>query len=274
MPFAEFEEKTFEQQLTRELLSRRSLFFPPGQMLENSLGFDVALFTHRRHFWRMFPDAPFFMPWRRGIDLDVDYLPSYRFNLFIQYKRPEFLNSPLASEWTDWHRLYYRYDLNTNQQATLLDLANRVGRQALVVYASAAFHTYQELWNHARRRELFLFSNYTNAQDLNGHSRYSYADPGHEGFAHSESARIEGHDLFELMNSLIAGKSERTNQQFLVDLGKVADGILSKSSHFSEQYLQIKKLGEFQEFRNAFDVFRVMSIFTLFTNSVWLIGTE
>jgi len=51
---AEFEEKQYETQMNIELLCKydTSNLFTPGQYLENSLGFDVALYSCNRRFWR------------------------------------------------------------------------------------------------------------------------------------------------------------------------------------------------------------------------------
>lgn len=52
---AEFEKKQYEQHLNLELLKGSNLLFPPGQMLENTVGFDAALFTAHPKFWKHFP---------------------------------------------------------------------------------------------------------------------------------------------------------------------------------------------------------------------------
>jgi len=51
---AEFEEKQYGQQLNNELLGGSNLIFTPGQFLESYAGFDAALFTRNREFWKKF----------------------------------------------------------------------------------------------------------------------------------------------------------------------------------------------------------------------------
>ncbi len=63
-------------------------------------------------------------------------------------KRPEYLHDGRAKEWSDWNRAYYRFHLDPHQQVALERLASLAGLDALVTYASPAFHTYSELWDH------------------------------------------------------------------------------------------------------------------------------
>lgn len=100
--YGEFEEKTYEQHLTSELVHGSRLFFPPGQVFQDTAGFDVALPTSNRPFWNL---CPHFYPWGRRMRLshppgtqlirewwdrledEIEYFPKFRFNRFVQAKR-------------------------------------------------------------------------------------------------------------------------------------------------------------------------------------------
>jgi len=100
---AEFEEKQYEQHMNVELLCKynTSNLFAPGQCLENSLGFDVALYSCNRKFWRYFyrkldwrwflyyllDDYPYIEPedaeYLEKLLRDyLKYIPQIKFNLF------------------------------------------------------------------------------------------------------------------------------------------------------------------------------------------------
>lgn len=112
--FCEFEEKQFEKLMDFELFDSLRLF-PIGQVFEGSLGIDSAGFTRNKHFWRML--RRFCLPgihlgpnlWPlRGEDIDSDAFPSFRCNVFLQYKRPQYVSSKLGAEYSDWEQNYYR----------------------------------------------------------------------------------------------------------------------------------------------------------------------
>ena len=76
--YSEFEEKTYESSLINELV-RTKRIFSPGQVLENIVGFDVALRTNNNDLWRLFPHiSPMWQRWLfmypHGIALDGDWL--------------------------------------------------------------------------------------------------------------------------------------------------------------------------------------------------------
>jgi hypothetical protein len=285
MPFAEFEEKTYEQHLNFELLAKRPFFVPPGQSLEHAIGFDVALFTRSRAFWRNFNSTPFAFPWwRKGITVDpgwwpeldqqINYFPRFRCNLFIQHKRPEYVSSIRASEWNDWSRPYFRYFIDAHQQRVLGNIVNNAADLALAVYASPAFHTYEDLWDHSIHCALIDNSNFAEIARLNNHARYTYADPGRQGLAFSEPDNIESVDFLSRLDELAASrKSDLDNLEFLIRTGELVNSVLSKDEKFADLYAQMTEFGIFLELKGAATTFLRMSAFTYFTNSVWMIRT-
>jgi len=211
---AEFEEKQYEQHLNIELLQGSNLIFPPGQHLENVLGFDAALFTRNKKFWRHFLGGypwyrRFFKNYLNGIYFPKDAyeledafnndFPQFKFNAFIQHKRPERMVKHTATEWDSWNQDYYRYKVMAHQQATLVALENNVGNNGIVTYASPAFHTKQEFWNTHKSQAFIQNSNFCQPSRLVNHKAYTYINSGTQGIAHSEPEKVESkHILHEL----------------------------------------------------------------------------
>lgn len=229
---AEFEEKQYEQHLNIELLQGSNLIFPPGQHLENVLGFDAALFTRNKAFWRHFLAG---YPWYRNyfrnylnglyfprdaFELEEAFdneLPQFKFNAFIQHKRPERMVKDTASEWQCWERPYYRYKLLEHQQKTLEKLESSVGDLGVVTYASPAFHTKEEFWDAQKNRSFIQRSNFCQPNKLRGHNAYTYIESGTNGIAHSEPEAVESKHLLQELQRLSQAESgkEISNSEFV-----------------------------------------------------------
>jgi hypothetical protein len=253
-----FEEKQYESQMNIQLACELNLhknLFVPGQVLENSLGFDVALFSCNRKFWKYFYrdwDYMFrywYKYWRHGMDIDdlrdmnrvfeeiYNHMPDTRYNLFIQYKRPKYRKSKKASEYWKWGRPYFRYKINEQQQKLLENLHNKVGNYGLVIYASPAFITQDEFWQNVNNKTLIENSNFCKAIELKGHYRYTYINGGRFGFAFSEPEEIKNIDLKKEINSLKESPKiiEGNNVDHIVSLANDLENIV-KESDFNEFY--------------------------------------
>ena len=212
--YAEFEEKRFEQPLNYQLADRHNLVHPSGQVGEAILGFDAALRTRRRSFWRRLGCSPlpgtFLEPWWwPQFDQQPDVFPRVKFNVFVQSKRPEFLRGRRCKEWADWGTDYFRYFTVEHQQNALAALAKRVSQTGVVMYASPAFHTRRQLWEAVQQGDLVDKTNFADAQKLIGHGRYTYAVAGSSGKAYSEPTNIESANVEQAITSL----RERTEGQ-------------------------------------------------------------
>lgn len=244
---AEFEEKQFETHLNIELLEGTNLFYAPGQSLENILGFDAALMTNHKNFWRLFP--PCWHPRPRGLMIDriwwdelaeyIELFPKIKFNTFIQYKRPEYMVRSDAKEWNHWSQPYFRFAIVNHQQEALYELEQRIRNKGVVVYASPAFYMLKDLWDRIKNRSLVDYTNFCQANKLNNHGRYTYIKSGNTGKAHSETDDIESFNFIEKLQELSKLKPYESNKIAIVEIGNILHDIMMEAKVFSVLYKNI-----------------------------------
>ncbi|AFE06570.1 hypothetical protein COCOR_05776 [Corallococcus coralloides DSM 2259] len=198
--FAEFEEKEFEGPLNAQM-GLGAPMWSPGQVLEKVVGFDVALMVQGTALWAQQgfavpPQGAVILPawWPWGIArlaVKVRRPPPFRLNLFLQYKRPEYLRGAQAGEWSKWKRSYYRFWIENHQQRALDACTKALGADGLVAYASPAFHSRVDLFRHVEARTLQANTHFAPASRLTGHGRYTYVDAVTPGKAHSKVVEVE-----------------------------------------------------------------------------------
>jgi hypothetical protein len=215
--WVEFKEKPFETYFLAELSRRTNILYSPDQTDEGVLGFDGAFFLALPE-WREFFPFVRFRRWRRFIGMSAsaidefgqalnDRLPPFNLNLFVQYKRPEWLGRRNATEWASWTAPYFRYTIEEKQQRLLEKIDRAASGRAAVIYAAAAFRTSDELFAHARSGMVTTHSNLASAARLTGHQRFTYAAPGHFGVAHSEPEDVESPSLDDLLRGAADSES-------------------------------------------------------------------
>jgi hypothetical protein len=175
----EFKEKPYEKYFSHEIARLTNVSFSPDQCDENFLGFDDAFLLP---FEYLLSIAPYVRRSRHlhrsGIvlrELDhlaekvVERMPPFRFNLFVQYKRPEYLRTRGAREWSHWHAAYYRFEITPHQQRLLERLDAASHGRAATVYASPAFRSSSDLWRFAESEKILDNSNVaSHGNRLNG----------------------------------------------------------------------------------------------------------
>lgn len=252
----EFEEKTYEQYLTFELLGNRRLFFPPGQCLEGVLGFDVALHTTNRSFWRNFPLSKpwwyfglFNYPpgitlsrgWWQELEAEIEDFPKFKFNCFIQAKRPDYMTFSTSAEYSSWNTPYFRYDTFFSQQKALESLAQKTTGKSIVTYACPAFHKHRELYGFQKGGLLVQKSNFCEVIKLNSHNRYSFANPGNKGIAHSDPEPVESMPFEQSLNELGNQEPTRSNITFLAGTAELTDSAAEQLGTLYEPYSFIER---------------------------------
>lgn len=227
---AEFEEKTYEKHFALELAKHAKLIFSPGQVTEADLGFDDSFEVPLCRMCKLFPHL---LPgmWLRlpGISLSKlqhltgRELPQLRSNFIVQYKRPELVIGPRAAEWNSWHCPYYRYQIKAEQQSKLVRVDQISSGRAAVVYASPAFVENDRLYSLVLKCKIIAESNIVPVNQMNGHTRFSYVDPGGFGFAHSEASKVSGPTFEQIMQKAL----KQEGVQFWEHIIKTAQDIES-----------------------------------------------
>lgn len=208
---AEFKEKTFEKYFGYEIARKTKITFSPDQCDEAFLGFDDAFFLSSIGTIPWLP----YMRRRRlarlsGMSIgDIDSLaedayrrlPPFKFNLFVQYKRPEYIDHHRGKEWAFWGAPYFRFDITVHQQKLLAEIERKASGRASVVYAAAAFWKSIDLYSHAIAETVVQNSNVANAARLNGHERFSYKKSGSFGRGHSEPVEIKSSPIQQIIEA-------------------------------------------------------------------------
>ncbi|GAY19626.1 hypothetical protein [Sphingobium fuliginis] len=200
--WAEFKEKTYETYFLAEVARLTNILYSPDQTDEGALGFDGSFYLPLPPSRAIFPYIRF-RRWRHLIGMsagEIDdfgeelnsHLPPFRLNLFVQYKRPEWMHGSNATEWPSWSTSYFRYTIEAKQQGLLEGIVEAAAGRAAVVYAAAAFRLNSELFAHAEAGTVVPNSNIASVEMLTGHKRFTYTAPGSYGIAHSEPEALEG----------------------------------------------------------------------------------
>ena len=282
----EFEEKQYEQLMNYELAEKGQIY-PAGQCLEKDLGIDAALFfSQNARFWKQWNSSNTFNK-KPGVKLGTELweiaeqklrsgkFPKFKCNLFLQYKRPESIQSPNGKEYSYWNEPYLRYSIKEHQQETLCALERKTVPNALVVYACATFGGIDDLWRHAERNTLVQNSNFVQPHNLIGHHRYTFVHDKEGGHARSEPAKIEGINLlYEMGNLLQKHTNFIDNVQFILHLSKnIEMTIESLDQKPNRWFYKIKDAIKYSEHQLARS-FATIFAFNLFANTAWGIGYE
>lgn len=209
---AEFEEKDFEGPLYNQLLFGSNLIATPGQVFEGHFGLDAALYACHPLFWDIFgfrnvppgvilSDFNWGWVWQRlGA---VRTLPPFALNLLVQSKRPDVLKGPNQSlKQFGIQKSYWRFKTKHKQQSLLAKLANTLGNRAFVVYASAAFDTFDSLYLHTQSSTIVENSTFVRVDRMQNHHTWNYDTPGMIGVAMSDPEFIRDEPFLQQLESI------------------------------------------------------------------------
>jgi hypothetical protein len=279
-----FEEKQYEQPLNYELAWRRNVI-PAGQVFENSVAIDAAIFSRNPKFWDLWKTAGSTSAWRSGLILtpelwdnverklnEADF-PKFKFNLLVQHKRPEYIKSRAGSEYSYWNQPYFRYDLEQDQQGILYTLEKRVSSEAIVVYACPSFWTKKELFKFMHGSKLVENSNFVQPSILQGHKRYAFVAAGNIGRPFSEPTETSSFNLLaEIDKRFQMNLAFDNNTQFLRKFAATVRATIKESGdRIQEDFLSVEKAIGLPEHEFGSAVVTVLT-FAYFTATSWLIG--
>ena len=281
----QFEEKQYEQLLNNELAEKERIYIP-GQVLENDIAIDAALFSMNPRFWGLWNNQRK-MRWKSGLrlrpefwdiaeaTLNSDMFPRFKCNLFIQHKRPEFVSSPNGREYYHWHQPYLKYDIDDHQQGILLNLEYKTIPHALVVYACPSFWERKDLWKFMNGK-LIENSNFVRPNSLRGHEKYTFIRGGNYGFACSKQPeKIEEIFLLGDIGRMIEKQGPfQNNVHFLASLANDVSKVTEELDESSKEgFRAISKNIEYPEHKLGRSIMTILA-FNLFANTTWGIGYE
>jgi len=212
---AEFSEREYEGFLYNQLQAGDRRLWHPHEVLEHYLGFDRGLFVADLYLWRMkgrrsaaggFAPWQFYGLWPELVSHRIprSRLPKFHLNCFIQAKRPQFARRvPQAARGLSWKRPIFRFEIDQAQHDTLDRVARAMARRALFVYAAPAFHTSSELFAVGRRGTTVENSTFPAVQDITGHTRWYYNEPGTVGVRNPDDEPIELPSLQARLGELV-----------------------------------------------------------------------
>ena len=175
---AGFEEKQYESAANIELAfgNSRNFVHSSGQVFEAIVGYDAIAHADSEHvIWQILalprPPGVRLVPelWKGGQSPRAASLPSHPVNLFLQYKRPEWMYGHRAAQWSYWRSSFYRFTLEQRQQEVLLRLEANLSSDAIVRYASPAFSDLSELEARQLAGEILNGSGFVAPSSLQGH---------------------------------------------------------------------------------------------------------
>ena len=278
----QFEEKQFEQHLNSEL-ARNGRIYVPGQVLENKIAIDAAVFSKNPRFWELMRGdiqdkqklGVFLQPELWDLIEDIwkdDLFPKFKCNLFIQHKRPEYIKSKLGKEYGYWKQPYFRYDLDYDQQKTLLLLEQKISSQGLVVYACPAFWERKDLWRFIKGK-MVENTNFVKSKILGSHKRYTFIQSGKNGLAFSKPNEISSIEILEETNKLIdEAQYYEDNIKFIEILSKKIHLLIEDIDYKTRNdFYTLKEQIRFPENNLGYNIFNIQT-FNMVTNTTWAIG--
>jgi hypothetical protein len=266
--------------MNRELESKTPLFIP-SQPDEHYVGIDAATFSKNQAFWRMWSRWPFWN-WKSGLHLNAELwdlteeiikdctFPKFKYNLFLQYKRPDYISgSRKGNEYVYWRQPYLRYEIDPPQQHILFKLEQKTSAQALVIYACASF------WKWINPGKFVENSNVVQPHRLQGHSKYTFIQSGKDGCAFSEPFHVEGIDLLQSLRKMQDNQVHfENNVQFLQSLERDIKVVVKElDESLRRRFEMIQENSSFPNHRLGMSFVTILN-FNLFANTTWGIGYQ
>jgi hypothetical protein len=286
---AEFEEKDFEAPLYSEIKFGSHRIATPGQVFEGKFGIDAALEAEHPLFWDLFGfyDIP------RGVVLDElrwgfmwqrlgrkRRLPTFNTNLLIQAKRPKpLIRSTPELKSYGFGSKYWRFEITAHQQEILEKVSRNLRRRALVVYASPAFHTLDNLYDYTEAQTIVENTNFVKVERLHNHKKWNYYQPGTSGVAHSEPEYIEDEPFYSMIEQVRGSGQESdgfsANLRFLHEITVEACNEIQEHNPIAKYYLRLHgrlmRMGEIYEQEETID-YVAFNMFCNVAKLKWLIA--
>lgn len=282
----EFEEKEYENPLNSELLLSNPNLWTPGQVFEEHFGIDAAIKAINLSFWFMHGYSA--IP--EGVDLStfnfgyiwrkiraVKSLPDFNVNLLLQTKRSYHRagrNNTYATHGIKGE--YWFFECREHQQEALERLSRRLKNRALISYASPAFHTSKDLFQHIRSSTLVENSTFVQVSKMANHHRWVYNKPGTMGLGCSEIEDINDSNFNDQINQSQMesfGNSSATSNLMFLESSVIETMFSLENNSISTEFIfRLQGIGSAVELFNLNDYHRAFVTINLFchlTNVSW-----
>lgn len=180
MQKCQFSEHEYGVAISIELYQGVRNGFFPTQPVEHHIGFDAAYDVQGFHkVWNILrvqiPRRIHISPslWPRLPKSNHADIPSRFCSLFMQYKRPNYQDSPRAKHWKAKGD-YYEIGINGKQRRVLQEFESKVSGQAVVRYASPAFWSNSDFETHDEKKEILDFSAYLSPAEMKSHKKWMF----------------------------------------------------------------------------------------------------
>lgn len=265
----EFKEKHYETYFNIEMARLSDFVFPSDPILEADVGFDSSFMCTSDIFWDRVRWA-----YRPGAIFEIEdephIFPNVSLNLFIQYKRPEFMTRASSSEWEEWGQEYYRYEIETEQQQVLSEFYKVNRRDCLVLYSCPVYIKSETLFSNYQNQRIIEESNFVTAENLDNHHRYSFVNT-RSGKAHSETEEIGTYDLKGLLKDRKEATGEgQWNPEQLIKISNSIDEIILDSK-YKQDFNKILKSYEIDNLNEIRRSVLKLKIFSFLTHTNWRI---
>lgn len=221
---ANFEEKEFESAVNDEFVTIFHPAISPGQVLENWIGFDRALFIPYWHpIWRARFGIEDHMLLSELNDTLVNLdraMPHFKVNLFLQYKRPVEVTPKMDSIKYYGESKYFKYNLDLDQAQTLRNLNARLNGSAKIYYCAPAFICRTELHRMQAMRRVRQHSNFTEIGKVkHDHEKITFTESGFKSVGRSDPELFDSENFNELSdsNSFVFSETFRRTVSILSD---------------------------------------------------------
>lgn len=215
----EFEEAEYRGPLFNQL-STSSLLWEPGQVFENHIGIDHALFTTHTYLHELHGHHATL----GGVVLSKynwDYiwhmrrkkkkLPSFRLNVFIQAKRPQYGRyAPKILKGKGLKSPYWKFEVTPHQQVALEKLKQQLKERAIVCYACPVFHKEALLHKWTVEPKIVENSTFPSVAVLKGHSAWNFSEAGAIGVANIDPMPSEEPSFMKQISTLVERNSQNS----------------------------------------------------------------
>jgi hypothetical protein len=185
----EFAERYCEQAVRQELTGRSGAYYVPTQLLENEVGFDVAvmprgrvrfrLFHRPRDIWEIIgrpaPPGIILTPQLFNLEGFSGTVSGRWFSLMLQMKRAKRVIGHNGKHWKHWRKPYFQSEsVRQPQHRHLCTLETNLRRRAYVRYVSPSFLTLAEISALIDAGLILENSVFISPSRVGGHKRWTY----------------------------------------------------------------------------------------------------